>query len=115
MCIDKEKLIEWVRSGSKGKLNMDHADFRGLSLRGAKLDGLSARWADWTGSIMVSCSFVEADLSNGLINDASWQDTILTDACMADVTARKSNFTGCQKTGVNLDAISNTWASMGLR
>jgi uncharacterized protein YjbI with pentapeptide repeats len=43
---DKEKILEYVKGGSKGKLNLPMADFVGIHLKDANLESANLEGAD---------------------------------------------------------------------
>jgi len=63
---DKETVLEYVRGGSKGILNLPMADLKGIHLKGANLEG-----ANLSGANLKNSCFDNANLKNANFKDAN--------------------------------------------
>jgi uncharacterized protein YjbI with pentapeptide repeats len=72
---DKENVLEYIRGGSKSKLNLPMADLKGIHLKGANLEG-----ANLSGANLRNSCFDNANLKNANLKDTNLVNSSFTKA-----------------------------------
>jgi len=72
---DKETVLEYIRGGSKGKLNLPMADLKGIHVKGANLEG-----ANLSGANLKNSCFENANLKNANLKDTNLVNSSFTKA-----------------------------------
>jgi uncharacterized protein YjbI with pentapeptide repeats len=89
---DKETILEYIRGGSKGILNLPMADLKGIHLKGANLEGANLRGANLAESDLTGAKLKNADLSNACLDEAIFNNADLSGANLENVTLYDTSF-----------------------
>ena len=133
---DKEKILEYVRSGSKGKLDLPYANLKGISLKGANLEGANLnngnfKGADFSGANLKKVNFSHSNLKevnlskadlNGadLSNIETYGDENSTEFCssnLSNANLKNADLSNCDFTDADLtlaifDGADLYWAKL---
>ena len=77
---DKEKILEYVRGGSKGKLDLPYANLKGISLKGANLEGANLNNGNFKGADFSGANLKKVNFSHSNLKDANFSKADLNSA-----------------------------------
>jgi uncharacterized protein YjbI with pentapeptide repeats len=77
---DKERILEYIKGGSKGKLDLPFADLKGIHLKGAILEGAILNGANLMDSFLGGAILKNANLRNANLVNTKFKDADLSGA-----------------------------------
>jgi len=89
---DEEIILEYIRGGSQGKLELPMADLKGVQLKGVNLIGANFKGANFENADLRGAKLKNANLSNSCLIRTNLSDADLTNANLSTANIELSNF-----------------------
>jgi len=84
---DKEIILDYIRNGSKGKLELPMANLEGIHLKGANLSGANLSGANLENAILCGANLKGANLSNVCLKNVDLSEADLSYADLSNIGA----------------------------